>query len=164
MHDEAGPPGRGPLTRRGMLAAGAAATAALAVAGCTTYTPGSGSDAEEPAGTGASAGGVPGSAAAGAGGTDAGLGPAADVPVGGGTVFKDRKVVVTQPAAGNYKAFSATCPHQGCSVNEVAGGTINCPCHGSKFNVADGSVVAGPAKKGLAAKQVSAEGGTLRVS
>ncbi|MGQ0482176.1 MAG: Rieske (2Fe-2S) protein [Pseudonocardia sp.] len=158
MHDEAGRPGSDSLTRRGVLVAGAA-TAALAVAGCTTYTPGSGAAAEAPAETGAPAGGAPDS-----GGTDAGLGPAADVPVGGGTVFKDRKVVVTQPEAGTFKAFSATCPHQGCSVDEVADGTINCPCHGSKFNVADGSVVEGPARKGLAAKQVSADGGTLRVT
>ena len=68
-----------------------------------------------------------------------------DVPVGGGVVLADRDVVVTQPVPGTFQAFSATCTHQGCTVSEVANGTINCPCHGSRFAVADGSVTAGPA-------------------
>jgi len=60
--------------------------------------------------------------------------------------------VVTQPVSGTFKAFSATCTHQGCAVSEVANGTINCPCHGSRFAVADGSVTAGPATTPLARK------------
>ena len=52
--------------------------------------------------------------------------------------------MLTQPEAGTFTAFSATCTHQGCAVTEVVGGTINCPCHGSKFAIADGSVTAGP--------------------
>jgi Rieske Fe-S protein len=99
---------------------------------------------------------------AGAGGTT--LGPASEVPVGGGKVFSAQKVVVTQPQAGTFKAFSSVCTHQGCSLDEVAGGTINCPCHGSKFRVADGSVSAGPANWPLPANQVTSEGGTLRLS
>jgi Rieske Fe-S protein len=43
----------------------------------------------------------------------------ADIPVGGGTVFKDEKVVVTQPEAGTFEAFTAVCTHQGCIVKEV---------------------------------------------
>jgi Rieske Fe-S protein len=76
-------------------------------------------------------------------------------------VFADKKVVVTQPASGTFKAFSSTCTHQGCTVNKVAGGTINCPCHGSKFAIADGSVVHGPAQRPLEARQVTASGGEL---
>ncbi|MYT42561.1 Rieske 2Fe-2S domain-containing protein, partial [Streptomyces sp. SID5471] len=78
-------------------------------------------------------------------------------------VFKDRKVVVTQPAAGEFKAFSAVCRHQGCLVNEVAGGTINCPCHGSKYAIDDGSVRHGPATQGLPAAKVSVEGGAIKL-
>ena len=77
------------------------------------------------------------------------LGLASAVPVGGGMVFTDAKVVVTQPAKGEYKAFSAVCTHVGCLCNQVANGTINCPCHGSKFKITDGSVVAGPAPSPL---------------
>ena len=60
-------------------------------------------------------------------------------------MFSSSKVVVTQPSAGEFKAFSAVCTHAGCLVDQVASGTIDCPCHGSKFSVKNGSVVAGPA-------------------
>jgi Rieske Fe-S protein len=82
------------------------------------------------------------------------LGKATDVPVGGGKVFEAQKLVVTQAEPGQFKAYSAVCPHQGCLVNEVVDGTINCPCHGSKFKL-DGSVSVGPATTGLPASAVS---------
>ncbi|MFB6825897.1 Rieske (2Fe-2S) protein [Streptomyces virginiae] len=78
----------------------------------------------------------------------------ADVPVGGGKVFKEEKVVVTQPKAGTFKCFTAVCPHQGCLVNKVEDGSIDCPCHNSKFAIADGAVTKGPATKGLAEKKI----------
>ncbi|MGW6983751.1 Rieske (2Fe-2S) protein [Streptomyces sp. NPDC054932] len=78
----------------------------------------------------------------------------ADVPVGGGKVFKEEKVVVTQPKAGTFKCFTAVCPHQGCLVNKVENGSIDCPCHNSKFAIADGAVTKGPATKGLAEKKI----------
>src|SRR4051794_14697051 len=49
---------------------------------------------------------------------------AADIPVGGGKVFDRLKVVVTQPTAGDFKAFTAICTHQGCTVQDVANGVI----------------------------------------
>jgi Rieske Fe-S protein len=89
------------------------------------------------------------------------LGSAADIPVGGGMVFTAAKVVVTQPAKGEFKAFSAVCTHVGCLCNQVADGTINCPCHGSKFKITDGSVVAGPAPSPLPAVGVTVTGGKV---
>ena len=89
------------------------------------------------------------------------LGTASDVPVGGGMVYTAAKVVVTQPSKGEYKAFSAVCTHVGCLCNQVAAGTINCPCHGSKFKITDGSVVAGPAPAPLPAKTVTVTGGQV---
>ncbi|MCW2828528.1 MAG: Rieske (2Fe-2S) protein [Marmoricola sp.] len=88
----------------------------------------------------------------------------ADVPVGGGKIFKDEKVVITQPTAGDFKAFSAVCTHQGCVVAKIVGQDIDCGCHGSKFSLADGSVVNGPATKPLPALKVTASGEDLSVS
>lgn len=76
------------------------------------------------------------------------LGKATDVQVGGGAVFKDAETVVTQEVEGEYKGLSAICTHQGCVVDNVADGMINCKCHGSKFKL-DGSVAQGPATKPL---------------
>jgi Rieske Fe-S protein len=89
------------------------------------------------------------------------LGTTSEVPVGGGKVFGDEKIVVTQPTAGDFKAFTAVCTHQGCLVSQVADDTINCLCHGSKFSAEDGSVVTGPATEGLAAVKVSVDGDTI---
>ncbi|MGV9254332.1 Rieske (2Fe-2S) protein [Streptomyces sp. NPDC003697] len=86
-----------------------------------------------------------------------------DIPVGGGTVFADDKVVVTQPVKGEFRAFSAVCPHQGCAVNEVVDGAIHCPCHASRFHVADGSVVQGPATAPLPAERITVEGNSIRL-
>jgi Rieske Fe-S protein len=88
----------------------------------------------------------------------------ADVPVGGGKILTEAKVVVTQPTAGTYKAFSAVCTHQGCVVASVANDTISCACHGSAFSAADGSVKNGPASAPLAAVPVTVAGDTITLS
>jgi len=87
-----------------------------------------------------------------------------DVPVGGGTVFADEKVVVTQPTQGEFKAFSATCTHQGCTVGSVSDGTINCPCHGSMFSISDGSVQGGPATAPLPEVGLSVDGDQISLA
>lgn len=89
------------------------------------------------------------------------LGAASEVPVGGGHVYESEKVVVTQPAAGQYKAFSAVCPHQACLVTKVSSGEIKCPCHGSAFDAATGAVKTGPARQGLAAKSIEVVDGQV---
>ena len=89
------------------------------------------------------------------------LGPTADVPVGGGTIYAEQKIVVTQPSEGKFEGFSAVCTHQSCLVSTVTDGTINCTCHGSKFSAVDGSVVNGPATSGLAPVAVTVSGGSV---
>ena len=89
------------------------------------------------------------------------LGLASEIPVGGGVAYTAAKVVVTQPVKGQYKGFSAVCTHVGCICNQVADGTINCPCHGAKFKITDGSVVAGPAPAPLPVTKITVTGGKI---
>ncbi|MEU4656558.1 Rieske (2Fe-2S) protein [Streptomyces sp. NPDC023723] len=105
-----------------------------------------------------------GSAAASSSPAGQDLAKAGDIPVGGGKVFKEQKVVVTQPEKDDFKAFSAVCTHQGCVVADVSGGTINCACHGSKFAIADGAVKQGPATEPLPAEQITVEGNSVRLA
>ena len=78
------------------------------------------------------------------------------VPAGGGVITSG--VVVTKDTSGAIHAFSATCTHQGCTVSSVSGGTINCPCHGSRFNADTGAVVNGPATRPLPSIAVTVQG------
>jgi Rieske Fe-S protein len=133
------------LDRRAVLV-GACGTCAVVVTGCAAYGP------AQPA---------PAPAQPGAGAADAKLAATADVPVGGGVILTDAQLVITQPKAGTFKAFSAICTHQGCAVSTVENGTINCPCHGSEFAITDGSVVAGPAPKPLPAQAIKVSGGSI---
>ncbi|MFG2317538.1 MULTISPECIES: Rieske (2Fe-2S) protein [Streptomyces] len=87
-----------------------------------------------------------------------------DIPIAGGKVLTEEKIVVTQPAKGEFKAFSAVCTHQGCIVSDVRDGTIDCACHGSRFAAADGSVVRGPATKPLPEKRITVEGNSVRLA
>lgn len=89
------------------------------------------------------------------------LGPAAEVPVGGAKLYRDQKVVVSQPAKGTYKAYSAVCTHAGCVVDTVEKGVVSCPCHGSRFNAETGAVERGPAGAPLPGVEVRVEGGKL---
>jgi Rieske Fe-S protein len=86
------------------------------------------------------------------------------VPVGGGAIFPDDELVVTQPTKGEFKAFTAICTHQGCLVNKVEDEQIVCPCHGSHFSITDGAPVAGPASAPLAARKVAVKGTRITVT
>ena len=88
----------------------------------------------------------------------------ADIPVGGGKVFPALGVIVTQPTAGTYKAFTNICTHQSSKIDKVADGVMECPLHHSKFSITDGSVVAGPATRALPTKSVSVSGDGITVS
>jgi Rieske Fe-S protein len=149
----------GALGRRTVVAAAGAAGLAIALTACggSDGDP-SGSTAESSAAAGASAG-----AGAGAGaGTE--LAKTSDIPEGGGKVFEAQGVVVTQPTAGEFKAFSSKCTHLGCAVKDISDGTITCPCHQSKFSATDGSVQSGPAPQPLPAKSITVEGDSIKLT
>ncbi|MFJ3978770.1 Rieske (2Fe-2S) protein [Streptomyces sp. NPDC090021] len=149
--------------RRKVLVIGAATLAGGALTACGGGGDGGSAATGEPNGAATPPPGSAPADAPSAGGAAAGtksIAQAADVPVGGGKVLKEEKLVVTQPTAGSFRCFTAVCPHQGCLVSKVADNTINCACHNSEFKATDGSKISGPATKGLAEKKitVSADG------
>jgi len=152
-----------PTSRRSVLAAAGAVSLAAALTACGDSDDGSGHGGD----TGSGGQSAPEqSAPAGNGSGDGGreLARASEIPEGGGVVFKEQKVVVTQPSAGRYEAFSAVCTHQGCLVSSVADGAIVCGCHNSRFDIADGSVRGGPATQPLPRTDVTVEGGSVRLA
>ena len=140
-----------------------AALAGFGLAGLAATLTACGRPAASDSAGGSPGGGPDGSAAGGAAGGTV-LGPASEVPVGGGKVFAAAQVVVTQPSAGEYKAFTAVCTHALCFVDQVANGTIDCPCHGSRFSAKDGSVVTGPAARPLPGKSISVASGQISLA
>ncbi|MGI3781740.1 MAG: Rieske (2Fe-2S) protein, partial [Janthinobacterium lividum] len=132
------------VTRRSLLAT--AGLAAAAVGGLSACGGGGGSDAPSSAGSAAPV-----------------TAKTSEIAVGGGTIYAAGQAVITQPTAGAFKAFSSICTHAGCPVADVTD-TINCNCHGSKFSIADGSVVKGPATQPLPARTVAVSGDSVSVS
>ena len=140
----------GPTRRTVLTSVGLAGVGVTALAGCGS--------AEDAAGTAASSA------------KDAATDAVKDaiskatIPVGGGKIFADQKIVVTQPTSGDFKAFSAVCTHQACVVSTIANGTINCACHGSQYDIATGAVKQGPATKALPEKAVTVSGDGITVT
>lgn len=82
------------------------------------------------------------------------LAPIADIGVGEATIVDG--TLVTQPSPGVFKGFVARCTHAGCAL-AVKDGGIECPCHGSKFDL-NGAVARGPATRPLTARPVGVRG------
>ena len=155
-----------PLSRRHALTG--AATVGIGVpllAACGDDSTGGGTATDPTSSAGASPGGNGGGSgnAGGGGGSDA-LASTSDIEVGGGTIFADEEVVITQPTDGDFKGFSSTCTHQGCQVAEVVDGSIHCTCHNSMFSIADGSVVEGPATDPLPAVEITVKGTSINLA
>ena len=85
------------------------------------------------------------------------LASTSEVPVGGGLILQEEKIVITQPTEGDFKAFTAVCTHQNCVVASVEE-SISCTCHGSRFSIEDGSVEGGPAPSALATVEITVDG------
>ncbi|GAA2285440.1 Rieske (2Fe-2S) protein [Streptomyces hawaiiensis] len=159
MTSESVQPMSGP-SRRTVVAAVGAAGLTVALTAC-----GSEDKASDPStGQGGGATNEGGGSSAGAGAGGAALAKTADIPEGSGKIFKDEKVVVSQPAAGDYKAFSTLCTHRDCPMVDLKDDIISCTCHGSQFSVLDGSVKKGPAVEPLEAKQISVKGDSITLA
>jgi Rieske Fe-S protein len=142
-----------PVSRQKVLLGAGLGLVTAVVAACSTYGK-KDEAASEPSATTAAPSASGGTAAPAA----KALAKTTDVPVGSGVIVGE--VVLTQPTAGVFKGFSAKCTHKGCMVDKVSDGTIDCPCHGSKFNL-DGTVAKGPAETPLAAENVTVEGDSI---
>jgi Rieske Fe-S protein len=149
------------LDRRRLLGSVAAlGVAAPLLAACGSDDEPSGSSTPASSSSSSSASDTPTEEPQGSGGGQE-LVATADVPVGGGVVLDDTKLVVTQPTEGDFKCFTAVCTHQGCLVGSVEDNVITCPCHGSQYSAEDGTVVTGPATGNLTPVDVTVKGGQI---
>ena len=162
------------LRAAGVGGAGAAAAAALAACGGSSTPPTTGGAASSTtsaaattsAGSSTSSGSGTGSATSSSAAAPSGT-PVkpADVPVGGGVINAGGLFVVTQPSAGQFKAFSAVCTHMGCTLNMIADGKIDCPCHQSQFDITTGTPTSSSqAKSPLPAKTATVSGDSVYIA
>ncbi len=148
----------GATSRRVLLTTAGAVGAGALLAACGSESP-SASPSNAAPGAGASTGATPAGA-----GSGTVLGKTADIPVGGGVIFKEQGIVVTQPTEGQFKGFSNICTHMQCPVSSVESGKIKCQCHFSEFAIADGAVLSPPAPRALDPKEIKVENGEIRLA
>lgn len=142
------------ISRRTVLAGAGAAAGAVVLTACR------GSSGGSDAGSGGSSGASSDSSG---GGSSEALTPLSKVPVGGAVAAKTpdgKPVIVAQPSQGQVVAFSAICTHMGCTV-APDGKILQCPCHGSQYNVTTGDVIRGPAPRALSKVAVKVEDGQV---
>ena len=143
--------------RRAMLAVGVAGGSVAALAACsaapapTDVRAARGSDSSGSTTAGATSTGTT------AGGVGTVLAHLSAIGVGTAVAAKGADgadILIQRTAADSVVAFSAVCPHQGCTV----AANFVCPCHGSTFDPATGNRLSGPAPTGLAPVSVTIQG------
>ncbi|MCC7265197.1 MAG: Rieske 2Fe-2S domain-containing protein [Candidatus Latescibacteria bacterium] len=93
-------------------------------------------------------------------------GQVGELKPGAGKVFRfgNKPGLLVLTAGGDYKAFSAVCPHLQCTVQyQSEKSQIWCACHNGTFNL-NGQVIAGPPPKGLDEFKVDLRGTEIVVS
>ncbi|HKA69055.1 MAG TPA: Rieske (2Fe-2S) protein [Actinomycetes bacterium] len=144
----------GTLIGPARLAAGAGLVTGFGLSGCTDD---------------AATAGNPGpiqttSPSSGAATTDPPLATVAEIPVGSGRVFEAERVVLVRPAQDEILGYSSVCTHAACVLTVLSADRLQCPCHRSVFDTADGSVLSGPAPRPLPAREIVVEGGEIRLA
>jgi Rieske Fe-S protein len=144
----------GTLIGPARLAAGAGLVTGFGLSGCT----------DDSADAGRALGSRPTSANPGTKTADAPLATVAEIPVGGGQVFEAERVVLVRPAEDEILAYSSVCTHAACMLTVLSAERLQCPCHRSLFDTADGSVLSGPAPSPLPAREIVVEDGEVRLA
>ncbi len=153
------------LRAAGVGGTGVVGVAALAACGGSTTPPTTGAAPSTTSGSASESSGSGGPGASGAGVPSGTPVKTADVPVGGGVINPSALFVVTQPSAGQFKAFSAVCTHMGCTVTKIVDGMIDCPCHQSQFDISTGTpTAASQAKRPLPGKTATVSGDSVYVA
>ncbi len=94
------------------------------------------------------------------------LGSTSAVPQFGLTKFDaGGNEIAVANVEGTFYAFSDICTHRRCSLSEgeLDGTTLECICHGSRFDVSTGDVLRGPAKQSVQVYAVRVQGDALVV-
>jgi nitrite reductase/ring-hydroxylating ferredoxin subunit len=75
-----------------------------------------------------------------------------------------KRIVLARTERG-WAAFDDRCPHRGGSLADgvLICGAVQCPWHGSQFDVRTGAVKAGPAKDGVGTYRVEEAGREIRL-
>lgn len=75
-----------------------------------------------------------------------------------------KDVVIVQDEEGIH-AFGGICPHRGCELwkGKLEGQTVICQCHGSEFDITDGTLLHGPATAPVLSYEVRRYGGKLQI-
>lgn len=153
------------VSRRSVLAVGAVGIPGIALIGCSqakspTTEPAGGTT--PPAGTASSSAATGSTSAAPSSSAAASGKPLAklsDIKVGEAISARGpdgADIIITRPTDSTVAAYSASCTHEGCTVTP-AGKALDCPCHGSVFDL-KGAVVRGPARAPLDPVKVSLSG------
>lgn len=77
---------------------------------------------------------------------------------------EDERIALAN-VGGQYYAVTDECTHSGCTLSdgELEGEVLECPCHGSQFDVRTGEVVSPPANEPLTLYTVRIEGNDILV-
>jgi nitrite reductase/ring-hydroxylating ferredoxin subunit/uncharacterized membrane protein len=80
-------------------------------------------------------------------------------------VHLDGERIVLARTEDGHVAFDDRCPHRGGSLagGSMMCGTVQCPWHGSQFDVRDGALRAGPAEAGIGTYRVEEANGEIRI-
>ena len=73
-------------------------------------------------------------------------------------------MLVVRNDATSVSAYTATCTHQQCTINGFTESVFQCPCHGSRFSPANGSVLRGPATQPLRRFTASVTNGVVSIT